>query len=65
MMMIFGIAIGFVIGIIIGSTLNHSHGSSYTISRDRHDMNDDRVRRWMNDPVVMELQRQEKTKDLY
>jgi len=64
MMMIFGIAIGFVIGIIIGTSMDHSNGSSHRISRDRYDMNNDRARRWMNDPVVRELHEQAKTKDL-
>jgi hypothetical protein len=64
MMMIFGIAIGFVIGIAIGTSLNNDGRSNGRVYRDRYDINDDRVRRWMNDPVVRELNEQAKTKNL-
>ena len=59
--LIFGLAIGFVIGILTGAGL----GGSSNVDRTTYRYDDnERAKRYMNDPVVRELNEQAQTKNL-
>ena len=60
MFFIFGLAVGFIVGILIGASLSGNSNNRGHISRS----SSDHVRRYMNNPVVEELNEQAQTKNL-